>query len=111
MENPQYKPGLPLDVFRVWKMGSSIVIPLHKFVREALHAEPDDLIVMRLHPPYATLVKVVPEKIIPLHEMGPEILPPIHLGDKTRGRVQSDSEGDADPAAAAAPSDDERSGS
>jgi antitoxin component of MazEF toxin-antitoxin module len=61
---------------RIWKMGSSIVFPLPKMLREALNAKPDDLVIMRVHPPYVTFRVAIPEATIPVERFEREDLPP-----------------------------------
>ncbi len=68
--------GQPLYVVKIWRMGHSVVFPLYKLLLEAIHAAPDDLLLVRVHPPYVTFKVAHPEQMIPTERFTYEELPP-----------------------------------
>jgi hypothetical protein len=66
----------PLYLVKIWKMGSGAVIPLYKRVLEALHASVDDLLLIRVHPPYVTFRIIHAEQSMPVERFTDEELPP-----------------------------------
>ncbi len=92
---------------RVWRSGNSIVFPLFKSIREAIGAHPDDLLIIRVHPPYITLRRADPNLIVPLDELTTADLPPAWPGRRPIGAIPTDQAGSAAPAAGTAPRDDE----
>jgi hypothetical protein len=66
----------PLYVVKIWRMGSSVVFPLYKALLGALHASPDDLLLVRVHPPYVTFRVAHPDQLLSVDRFGPEDLPP-----------------------------------
>ncbi len=66
----------PLYVVKIWRMGSSVVFPLYKALLAALHASPDDLLLVRVHPPYVTFRVAHPDQVMPVDRFGPDELPP-----------------------------------
>ena len=65
----------PLYLVKIWRMGSSVVFPLYKALLEALHATPDDLLIIRVHPPYVTFRVAHPEQIMPVERFEEADLP------------------------------------
>ncbi len=45
----------PLYAARLWRMGKSIVFPLYAAVVDALRAQPGDLFLIWVHPPFITV--------------------------------------------------------
>jgi hypothetical protein len=70
------KKGGPVYMARIWKMGQSVVFPLHKLLLQVLDAKPDDCVIVRVHPPYVTFRMVVPEELIPVKSFMVEDFPP-----------------------------------
>jgi hypothetical protein len=66
----------PLYLVKIWRMGSSVVFPLYKALLAALHATPDDLLLVRVHPPYVTFRVAHPEQVMPIEHFTQEELPP-----------------------------------
>jgi hypothetical protein len=83
-----------------------VVFPLYKRVRDALGARPGDVLVMRLHAPYLTLRVARPEKIIPIDDFGPEVLPPSWPGKNDNATTPDDSSRPAPAPARAGAGDD-----
>jgi hypothetical protein len=66
----------PLYLVKIWRSGSSVVFPLYKALLASLHATPDDLLLVRVHPPYVTFRIAHPEQIMPVERFTEEDLPP-----------------------------------
>jgi hypothetical protein len=66
----------PLYLVKIWRMGSSVVFPLYKALLEALHASPDDLLLVRVHPPYVTFRIAHPDQVMPVDNFTEAELPP-----------------------------------
>jgi hypothetical protein len=45
----------PMYAARLWRMGKSIVFPLYAAVVDVLRAQPGDLFLIWVHPPFITL--------------------------------------------------------
>lgn len=65
-----------LFVAKPYVQGNSVVVVLERELREALGWRPGDIILIRLHKPYATLRRGVPELAIPMADIHLEDLPP-----------------------------------
>ena len=66
----------PLYLVKIWKMGSSVVFPLYRRLLKELHASPDDLLLIRVHPPYVTFRIAHPEQVMPVERFEEGDLPP-----------------------------------
>ncbi len=69
----------PLYTVKAWKIGTSRVFPLYKILLEALDFDldnPDELLIIRVHPPFVSFRVAKPEKLIPVENWDPEVLPP-----------------------------------
>jgi hypothetical protein len=75
-----------------WAQGNGVVFPLYKVVRTALHWAPGTLLIARVHAPYLTLRRAQPERIIPLDNFGPEVLPPSWPGKDDNATTPEDTE-------------------
>jgi len=79
-------PRGPIYTTKLTKSGNSWVLSIERDLREALGLVPGDIIVMRLHAPYVTLRRAVPEREIPLTDLNPACFPPSWPGkDNTSG--------------------------
>jgi hypothetical protein len=74
-----------------WRVGNGVVFPLYKVVRTALNWHPGTLLIARVHVPYLTLRLAQPERIIPLDNFGPEVLPPSWPGKEDNATTPDDS--------------------
>jgi hypothetical protein len=88
----------PLWVIPIWNWGGSVVLPLTKTVRAKLGAMRGDVLIARIHGPYLTLRVARPEKVIPVDDFGPEVLPPSWPGKDDNATTPDDT---ASPAPAA----------
>jgi hypothetical protein len=66
----------PLYLVKIWKMGSSTVFPLYKALLAAIHAGKDDLLIVRVHPPYVTFRVAHPDSLMPVEAFSEHVLPP-----------------------------------
>jgi hypothetical protein len=89
----------PLWAVPVWKMGASFAFPLYKALRQRLGWRPGDMLLVRIHPPYVTFRVALPERIIPIDDFGPEVLPPSWPGKDDNATTPDDSAGPARSAA------------
>jgi hypothetical protein len=70
----------PLYLVKIWRMGHTVVFPLYKALLKALHATPNDLLLVRVHPPYVTFRIAHPEQVIPVERFIEAELPPAWPG-------------------------------
>jgi hypothetical protein len=66
----------PLYLVKIWRMGNSICFPLYKALLQAIHASPDDLLLIRVHPPFVTFRVAHPDSLMPTERFTVEDLPP-----------------------------------
>lgn len=69
----------PLYAGRLWKMGTSVVFPIYKSVMAALGAKEGSLVLVRVHPPYATFRVIPPNEAVDLKNMDLSELPPSQI--------------------------------
>ncbi len=69
----------PLYTVKVWRQGTQRVFPLYKAVLAALDFDldnPDELLLIRVHPPFISIRVAKPERLIPVENWDPQVLPP-----------------------------------
>lgn len=69
----------PLYVVKAWSTGSQRVFPLYKVLLEALDFDldnPNELLIVRVHPPFISIRVAKPERLIPVENWDPLVLPP-----------------------------------
>jgi len=66
------------DLFmaKPYQQGNSVVMVLERDLREKLQLRPGDLVIMRVHGPYCTIRRAVPEVLVPLTDLHANDLPP-----------------------------------
>lgn len=70
----------PLYVVKLWSMGKRRVFPVYDVLLEALDFDidnPNELLIIRVHPPYCTFRVAKPERLFPLDQMNLSDLPPV----------------------------------
>jgi hypothetical protein len=82
-----------LYVARPYYQGNSVVLVLEKALREELGWRPGDLLMIRLHKPYATLRVGVPQDAIDLRALKPDDLPPSWIPRSTDATKRTDKTG------------------
>jgi hypothetical protein len=68
--------GQPLYVVKIWKVGHGFAFPLYRALLEVLHAAADDLLLIRVHPPYVTFRVAHPDNLLNVERFTDEDLPP-----------------------------------
>lgn len=69
----------PLYAVKPWRMGKQRVFPLYQAVLEHLQFDldnPDEMLLIRVHPPFISIRVAKPERLIPVENWDPEVLPP-----------------------------------
>ncbi len=69
----------PLYVVKPWRYGKQRVFPLYKALLEHLDFDldnPDEMLIIRVHPPFVTIRVAKPERLIPVENFDPAVLPP-----------------------------------
>ena len=97
--SPAKRLDYPLWVVNVWNLGASFAFPLNRMLRERIGWKPGDVLIARHHGPYVTFRVAHPEKIIPIDDFGPEVLPPSWPGKDDNATTPDDSAG-TDPSPA-----------
>lgn len=69
------------DLFmaKPYQQGGSVVMVLDKDLRERLGLRPGDVVIMRVHGPYVTMRRAVPDLLVPLTDLHADDLPPASL--------------------------------
>jgi hypothetical protein len=80
-------------VAKPYYQGNGVVMVLEKPLRDALEWRPGDLVLIRLHEPYATLRVGKPQDAIDLRALKPEDLPPAWIPRSTNATKQTDQKG------------------
>jgi hypothetical protein len=69
----------PLYTVKVWRQGSQRVFPLYRAVLAALDFDldnPNELLIIRVHAPFVSFRVAKPERLIPVENWDPAVLPP-----------------------------------
>jgi hypothetical protein len=69
----------PLYVVKPWRVGTQRTFPLYKALLENLDFDldnPDEMLIIRVHPPYLTMRVAKPERLVPIENWDPAVLPP-----------------------------------
>lgn len=85
----EYRTRIPRSSYAVpvWKSGTSVVIPLYKLLLHALGIRVGDLLLVRVHPPFATFRVLDPHDLIPVEQFTAEDFPPNAKPEEKSGRV------------------------
>ena len=96
-ENETGRKLYPLYTVMTWKLGNGVVFPLYRVVRQALGMHTGNLLIARVHVPYLTIRVAQPERIIPIDDFGPEVLPPSWPGKDDNATTPESADRATDP--------------